>query len=62
MESIDQWLQYSVRMFKKLPTNFDYNLFFKGIFITIDSDHSLSISKAIWVLYNIFPAFSSKWK
>lgn len=60
MDLIDQWLKYSLNLFNNLPTNFDYKLFFNGIFMTVKSDHSLSISKAIWVLYNVFPAFSCK--
>lgn len=58
MELINIWLQKSVEMFKKLPTNFDYTLFFKGIFKTIETEHALSISWSIWLLYNTFDIFT----
>lgn len=50
----DIWLEATSKKFQKLPTNFDYGFFFKGIYMVLESEHSIAISKCLQVLYNHF--------
>lgn len=40
-----------------MPSNFDYSFFFKGIFLILQGDHAICISKSIQVLYAHFHLF-----
>ena len=51
-ELVNTWLQALTTYQKKIPSTFDYNFFFKGLFMVIEGDHSLNIAKVLWVLYN----------
>lgn len=41
------WFEYLKRMNKKIPTDFNFKFFMKGIYTIFDGDHALSIAKAI---------------
>lgn len=41
----------------EFPTNFDFNFFLKGISITLDLDHSLSIPRTLHLLYRTLHFF-----
>ncbi|KAL4460366.1 hypothetical protein ABPG74_000117 [Tetrahymena malaccensis] len=53
-EMIDQWFKKMIEMQKRLPVNFDYAFFFRGIKLVLEGDHAVSISKALWLLTNCF--------
>lgn len=61
---INTWLKALDSYQKLMPAIFDYNFFFKGIYMILDGDHALNIAKVLWVLYNninvlpgIYPLF-----
>ena len=51
-EIINTWLKALQTYQKTMPAIFDYNFFFKGLYIIIDGDHALNIAKVLWMLYN----------
>ncbi|EGR27741.1 hypothetical protein IMG5_190360 [Ichthyophthirius multifiliis] len=48
---IKQWFQTIKENGKKIPTNFDYDFFFKGIKITLQGENFVCISKVLQLLY-----------
>jgi hypothetical protein len=36
---------------ESFPSNFDFNFYFKGLFISMDIDHNVTLTKTLWVLY-----------
>jgi hypothetical protein len=43
-----------------MPPYFDYSFFLKGIkSILLDSEHAMCLAKCLWLIYNIYPLFSS---
>ncbi|KAM3136397.1 hypothetical protein pb186bvf_011532 [Paramecium bursaria] len=47
---------------QKLPSNFDFNYYIKGLKMVLDSDHAQSICKALQLIYNIFQYLTSDQK
>jgi hypothetical protein len=41
-----------------IPPTFDYNYFFKGLKMVLESSHCYSLGKALLLLYNHFNIFS----
>lgn len=59
-ELVNTWLKAIQNYQKTLPSNFDYPLFFKGMFIVLEGEHAINIAKALWVMYNNFNLISGK--
>lgn len=58
-DMISFWFETLKSKNKKVPTDFNFIFFMKGIYLIFDGDHALSIAKAIHIIYNIFPQLPS---
>jgi hypothetical protein len=45
-----------------IPTSFDFDVFHKAVRTLMEYDHFLTLSKTLWMLYNILHQFNSKEK
>ncbi|EGR29965.1 hypothetical protein IMG5_145140 [Ichthyophthirius multifiliis] len=61
-DMINDWLERLILLKKNIPTIFDFNFFFKGIRMIINSHNSISISRVLWVLYNNYQLFPSEFQ
>lgn len=53
------WFETLKSKNKKVPTDFNFVFFMKGIYLIFDGEHALSIAKAIHIIYIIFPQLPS---
>lgn len=58
-ETLNMWAGRIIEMGQKLPVDFDYAFFFKGISLILEGEHAVSISKALWMIYNSYCLFPS---
>jgi len=59
-ETLNTWTEKIIDMRQKLPVNFDYAFFFKGIKLILEGEHAVSIAKALWMVYNSYSLFPGK--
>lgn len=48
---ISRWFTFVYNTYNILPSTFDYNFFVNALVITIKSEISFNVSKALWFLY-----------
>ncbi|CDW79777.1 UNKNOWN [Stylonychia lemnae] len=51
MSLVLKWINQIERMGLQFPSNFDFPFFFKGILISLEIDHSITIPRTMYVLY-----------
>jgi hypothetical protein len=51
---ISFWFEFLRSRNKKVPTDFNFIFFMKGIYMIFEGEHALSIAKALQIVYNIF--------
>ncbi|CAD8068828.1 unnamed protein product [Paramecium primaurelia] len=55
LDMINEWFQIIKKQNKKIPTDYNYQFLMKGLFMIFDGQHASSISKALQLIFNIFP-------
>eukprot|EP00347_Sterkiella_histriomuscorum_P013888 403362980 len=48
---VQKWLNHIERKHIPFPSNFDFAFFFKGLLISLEIDHSMTIPKTLYLLY-----------
>jgi len=54
LDMISMWFDVLKKANKKVPTDFNYQFFMKGLFLIFDGQHASSISKALQLIDGIF--------
>ena len=53
LELVASWFTTIYNNKGNIPSQFDYNFFFKGIRILMELDHGVSTAKCVWLIYKI---------
>lgn len=57
MTLLQRWINHIEKLGQPFPSNFDFNFFLKGIRVSLDIDHSVSVPRTFYLLYKTLHFF-----